>query len=78
MMALKLRHEGAEMMTIEVSLKQNYHSENQKSEIDSESNIGVLKIDSDLQRTRAEEINCIQLAIKLNYPCSLTCILMIL
>ena len=44
MMALRLRHEGAEMMTIEVSLKQNYHSENQKSEIDSESNIGVLKI----------------------------------
>ena len=31
MMALKLRHEGAEMMS-EESLKQNYHNENQRSD----------------------------------------------
>ena len=38
-MPLKLRHEGAEIMTNEEPLKQNYHSENHKSEIDSNNNV---------------------------------------
>ena len=39
LIALKLGHEEAEMMTNEEPLKQNYHSENKKNEIDSDSNI---------------------------------------
>ena len=40
----KLRHEGAEVMTNEEPLKRNCHSENHKSEIDSDSNNSVPEI----------------------------------
>ena len=40
----KLRHEGAEIMTNEEPLKRNCHSENHKSEVDSDSNNSVPEI----------------------------------
>ena len=57
-MPLKLRSEGAEIMTNEEPLKRNCHSENHKSEIDSDSNNTVPEISSDLAACSSRK-NCI-------------------
>ena len=66
-MPLKLRHEGAEIMTNEEPLNQNYHSENHKSEIDSDSNSSGLEIRQRLAACSARKKK-MYFAIKLNLP----------
>ena len=58
-MPLKLRSEGAEMLTNEEPPKRNCHSENHKSEIDGDSNNSVAEIRQRLGSVLEQKKNCI-------------------
>ena len=65
-MPLKLRSERAEIMTNEEPPKRNCHSENHKSEIDSDSNNSVPEIRQRLGSVLEQKK--LYFAIKLNFP----------